>query len=953
MHKTKRFLSLKWKFALRFGVILIALFSLYSYFAYYEAKSNFARSRMVALENQINIAQALTEESFSVLERFIESVVMLHKIPELKISADVDASTLNSEGPARLEFKESPIVQLFDEHWLHWQVIWGLQNAVFYNQQGVMVKRWGRDGVENPAIIARVLSDEQPEYQVVCLQECYQQVVTPILSDSEMVGVLSVSLLLSDVLLNYQNSMHSDIGVINDEHNKAFSAVTNPDVNNPIWNQVRTRYDLQTLIETGVKHHDASSNQHYEIRAFSVSKPHEAPYYVIINNVTEENKRLRRKFSSLVVTGFIGLLAAILVLIIYIHFALARVTQLSRALPLLVQHQYQLFRKIIKNPRKLYFADEIEQLSLTAVQVVTQLEDLQDDMQKNTALLLKKTAELQKERDFSTQLIDTAPIIVITQNAEGQVLSMNQEGLRELHLPIEEIIGKQFSALIPESETEHLQRLKQLRTQGKQQEVNFSGRLAVKSEAATYIDWIHTTFRTSNPEQQAVVLSLGVNVTERHLADEQLVWMATHDQLTGLSNRRHFQKELDSMLAIAERYHEQVALFYLDLDQFKVINDTHGHHAGDELLQLITRILTKETRETDLLSRIGGDEFALVIPSATIEGVVQLANKLLSALRVIDYRINEQSHPISFSIGVAIYPQHGRTQQELLANADLAMYHAKKTGRSRYHIYSPEFEYQAVLTEQLRWKHVIEQALEENELVLFYQPILDIRHRKISHYECLLRIDKGDGKILMPADFIGHAEETGVIERLDRAVLKMAIDQHLAFQRIGSDARLSINLSGNSMNSLEILPYITELLALPGVNPELLIFEITETSAVSNFLSAKTLISELTELGCHFALDDFGVGFSSFYYLRSLPVDYVKIDGSFVRQMDINEEDKIFVKVLTEISQAFGKKIIAEFVENPNILTLLEELGVDYAQGYYISTPLRDPFDLSHVKGLN
>ncbi|NOR80589.1 MAG: EAL domain-containing protein, partial [Methyloprofundus sp.] len=789
-----------------------------------------------------------------------------------------------------------------------------------------------------------------PEYQVLCLQECFQQVVTPLLSNSELVGVLSVTLSLSDTLLNYQSAIHSDIGVIKDKDEKVFSAITHAGRNNVLWNEVRSSYKFEALIGQALNF--KKDSEHYEIRAFSISKQKHAPYYVIINNVTEEYKRLQRKFSSLAVTGFVGLLSAIFFLIINIHFALGRVRQLSRALPLLVQHKYQLFRKKIKSSGKFLFADELEQLSLTAVQVGIQLESLQDDVLKNTNLLLKKSSELQKERDFSTQLIDTAPIIIITQNAQGEVLSINQEGLREVHFLADDIIGKSFSELIPESETEHLLKLSRLRSQNKQQEVTFSGRLAVKSEEFIYIDWIHTTFRNDSIDQESVILSLGVDVTERRLADKQLVWMATHDQLTGLSNRRHFQKELDSMLAVAERYHEQVALFYLDLDQFKVINDTHGHQAGDLLLQSITSLLSKATRETDLLSRIGGDEFALVIPAATSEGVDQLANKLLHALKVFDYRVNEQSHPISFSIGVAIYPEHGKTQQELLANADLAMYHAKKTGRSRYHIFSPEFEYQTILTEQLRWKHIVEQAMEEDRLVLFYQPILNIKKKKISHYECLLRIDKGDGTVLMPGEFIGHAEETGIIDQLDRAVLKMAIDQHLAFQKIGSDVRLAINLSGHSMSNMEILPYIEELLSQPGVRPELIIFEITETSAVSNFLSAKTLITQLNAIGCHFALDDFGVGFSSFYYLKSLPVDYVKIDGSFVRQMDINEEDRIFVKVLTEISQAFGKKIIAEFVENIEILSLLERQGVDYAQGYYISKPLRDPLDLSHVKGL-
>jgi len=204
----------------------------------------------------------------------------------------------------------------------------------------------------------------------------------------------------------------------------------------------------------------------------------------------------------------------------------------------------------------------------------------------------------------------------------------------------------------------------------------------------------------------------------------------------------------------------------------------------------------------------------------------------------------------------------------------------------------------------------------------------------------------------MPGDFIPHAEQLGIIGQIDHMVLIKAIEQHLAFQAMGNNAQLAVNLSGRSMNDMDILPHIETLLSRPGVKPELIIFEITETSAVSNFLSAKTLIVKLRALGCRFALDDFGVGFSSFYYLKSLPVDYVKIDGSFVKQMDVSEEDRIFVKVLTEVSQAFGKKIIAEFVENKNILGLLEEQGVDYAQGYYVSKPIRDPLDLSHVKGL-
>ncbi len=930
MPKPKYFISLKWKFAFGFGLILMLLYSGYFYFAYRQAADNFARSRTVAQESQMNIARALTEDSFLDLERFVESILLVNHAPLRK---------------------DKVLLALFDQYWQYWQVIWGLENAVFYNQQGIFVRQWGRELLARSEAVQSVLVQERPVHQIICEQGCFQQVLTPILWDSKVIGVLGVSLSLSDTLLSYQSAIHSDLGVIVDQHKREFAAVTHAEKNKSLWQQVRSIYPLDAFTDKALGYRLA--NRYYEIRAFSISeKEQQAPYYVMLNDITNNYNDLQKKFSTLAVGGALGLLGVIFILFVNIHFALSRVVQLSKALPLLTRHQYQDFRKKVSSQQKFLFADELEQLTQTATDVVHELEVLEADIKQNNQLLLNKSSELETERDFISQLIDVAPIIIITQDIEGNILSVNQEGQNNLHQSLKELMGKNFADFIPDTEIEHLHKLMQLRLQKKQQEMSFSGRLAIEGSDVIYIDWIHTVLRAKSSGQDPIILSLGVDVTERHQADQQLVWMATHDQLTGLSNRRYFQKELDDRLLIAERYDEKIALFYLDLDQFKVINDTHGHQAGDRLLQLIARVLSKEVRETDLLSRIGGDEFTLLMPSATEEGVEALAKKLLRALKEIDYTINDQPHPISFSIGVAIYPDHGKTQQELLANADLAMYQAKKSGRARYHIYSPDFEYQSVLTEQLHWKHIIEQAIEKDEFILFYQPILDIKHKAISHYECLLRIEKEDGSILMPGDFIEHAEQLGIIGQIDQLVLKKAVEQHLSFQKIGNNARLAVNLSGRSMNDMDILPHIEQVLSQPGVKPELIIFEITETSAVSNFLSAKSLITQLKALGCHFALDDFGVGFSSFYYLKSLPVDYVKIDGSFVKQMDVSEEDRIFVKVLTEVSQAFGKRIIAEFVENKKILSLLEQQGVDYAQGYYISKPIRNPLELDHVKGL-
>ncbi|NOQ64943.1 MAG: EAL domain-containing protein [Methyloprofundus sp.] len=950
MPEPKYFLSLKWKFSLFFGVILIALYSLYSYLAYHQAVENFTRSRLVAVENQINIARALTQSSFTTLDRFSESVSLMHEKTVMKASADEGFINSMRANKNHTEQKILLIIQLFNDHWEQWQTIWQLDNVIIYNQQGIRIKAWGQN-INHSDLIFQVLSDKQTKSQIICQKKCFQMMITPISSGSELVGALGISLSLSDTLDTYQAAINSDIAVINHDTDSEFSSASYSNPNNKIsWNDIHSNYPLKELTQQAVNFKKA--HKQYEVRAFPVSQSQKAPYFLIINDVTEKYQHLQNKFSSLAITGLLGLLIALIFLLISIQYALAKISTLSKALPLITQQRYQAFKSTLNYKAHPLFGDELDQLSSTATQVVVELEDFQTNTQEARNLLINKTLELQSERDFSTQLINTAPIIIITQNAAGEILSINQEGLRDIHLHPDDILGKEFSELIPETETEHLYKLIKLRTQNTHQEISFSGRLNLQSEELIFIDWIHTTFHETISNQEAVILSLGVDVTDRHNADKQLIWLASHDQLTGLSNRRYFQTEFDTMLSIAKRYHEQVALLYLDLDQFKVINDSYGHKAGDELLQTITQTLSQLSREGDLLSRIGGDEFALVMPTTTQEDTETFAKELLHTLKILDYKINERSHPISFSIGIAIYPEHGKTQQELLANADLAMYQAKKLGRSRYHVYNSDFEYQAILTEQLRWKHVIERAMEEDQFVLFFQPILDIKNQVISHYECLLRIELESGRILMPADFINHAEETGIIEQLDRIVLKKAIQQHLTLQKQGNNAKLTINISGTSMNNIELLGYIKALLAQTGVKPELLIFEITETSAVSNFASAEMLISQVTALGCQFALDDFGVGFSSFYYLKSLAVDYVKIDGSFVRQMDINEDDRIFVKVLTEVSQAFGKKVVAEFVENKEILELLKQQGVEYAQGFYISKPLRNPLDLRLVKGI-
>jgi diguanylate cyclase (GGDEF)-like protein len=428
--------------------------------------------------------------------------------------------------------------------------------------------------------------------------------------------------------------------------------------------------------------------------------------------------------------------------------------------------------------------------------------------------------------------------------------------------------------------------------------------------------------------------------SERNLAEEQSMWIATHDPLTNLHNRRYFQSEFEKSLNQAKRYQSKVTLFYLDLDNFKIINDTQGHQAGDKLLIAVADSLTKLIRNTDLICRIGGDEFAIITAISDLVGLISLATKINHNLNQICFDESKTAYSVGSSIGIAVYPEHGLTTHQLLANADLAMYKAKETAFNLFHIYDPAIDYNQELKKKLDWQSFIEKALRNNWLQLYYQPILDLQSNQISHYECLLRIIDDEGEITMPFEFIQYAENLGLIELVDITIINLAINKHKELQKTNQKhLKLAINLSGKSINSEKIKIEIKQLLSLTGVAAEKIIFEITETSAVENFTSAKLFINQIKDLGCHIALDDFGTGFSSFYYLKNMSFDYIKIDGAFIKGIETDKEDRVFVKALSEVAHALGKKTIAEFVETENIVAILKELNINYAQGYHIGKP--------------
>ncbi len=929
--KKRGFLSLKWKFAILIGGVFLLLHTIFSYFLYLDVSEDFLQSRKNIQNRYQHIARALTEDSFLVLGQVTEVLTVID-------------DTSQQDG----FLAETQISSIMDKNWQQWQFIWGIESAIYFNNKGVLVKQWGESINPKQLSVQKVLKAELPDYQIICSDNCLQFVMIPVMSDSNLIGVFGISRSFADIVIEFNRTTGSDIGVLVDSGIKnpeldwpyKVSAMTNIKLNRAILAHISQEYSFDQFFEQ--RKEIEYGGRSFEVKAFSVKADTEqtAPFFLMINDISDEKKALIANLQTIWIYGVISLFASLFLLVLALFFSLRRIVHFSNALPLLAENKYEKFRLLLGNKSDLKPGyDELDLLQFTALELTDQLENLEQEIKGKIFQLLEKSQELTAERDFIHQLINVAPILIVTQDSDGVILSINSAGVSELGIDEKLIIGNVFDNFIPEAEVEHLLKLKQLRSGASSNVITIDGVLLTSAVEQQKISWIHSKVKSSKNQKEFIILSLGVDITERKKIEDKMLKIATHDQLTGLSNRRNFQLSFAREIATAKRYGTQLALFYLDLDQFKIVNDTNGHEVGDSLLRLVARTLEGVVRETDILSRVGGDEFTLIMPNAEHEGVVNVARKINENLLALDFWVGDKCYKISTSIGVAIYPMHGANEHELLSNADLAMYQAKDSGRGQYHIFSLDNDYQSRLTMRLHWKDVIEEAIENERFVLFFQAILDLKTNEISHYECLTRIQNQDGSLLMPGDFIGFAEELGLIGKIDRMVLKQSIEQQQEFKKQGKDYKLAVNFSGRSFSDGTIFEDVEALLSQPGVEPEKIIFEITETAAVSNFSAAKNLIEKIKGLGCSLALDDFGVGFSSFHYLKHLPVDYVKIDGSFIKNIDTNYEDKVFVKALIDVSQALGKKTVAEFVENEAVLQVLKEFGIDYAQGYYIGKP--------------
>jgi diguanylate cyclase (GGDEF)-like protein len=442
---------------------------------------------------------------------------------------------------------------------------------------------------------------------------------------------------------------------------------------------------------------------------------------------------------------------------------------------------------------------------------------------------------------------------------------------------------------------------------------------------------------------EAMRLSVISDVSELRELTERLSYQASHDSLTGLINRREFERRLEQALD-PESGRDCSALLYLDLDQFKLINDVSGHLAGDQLLAQLGRVLRGVLGRQDLIARLGGDEFGILLSRGGREAALDAAERLRTAIDDFTFAWESKTYSVTASIGaVLLDAAHPRSLRELLSLADTACYMAKEGGRNRVHLFAEDDLATSRRLREMEWVGRLRWALAENRFVLYYQELQWLKPSRTprgAHFELLLRLRDENDELVPPGAFVPAAERFGLMPQLDRWVVSTALAQFSTLHPAGDDVEMcAINLSANTMEDEAFPAFVLGELERSGVPAERLCFEVTETAAVANLARVVALIQKLRALGCRFAIDDFGAGMSSFAYLKNLPVDYIKIDGSFIRELDSDPMSYSIVRAVTDIGHQMGAEVIAEFVNGTRTRDLLRGLGVDYAQGFLIHQP--------------
>lgn len=826
------------------------------------------------------------------------------------------------------------LARLVEPLWADLNLHQGVEHAAFHGADGRLLQGWGDDeGEPHGGDLARAaLRAEAPTHALRCAVTCQVAAAVPLMREGQDIGALVLAAGLQDLVIDFRRLSGTELAVIApkraDGAATAAIAVSGGD-------EYAAVVQAWLTMETGAQPPGElrRGERYYRLHALALPAGWELPVRLLtIRDATAELRESAAAVrSSLALAGLV-LVTALTMLFLLLRPTMNRLRRAMSALPLLGEGRYTEARRVVQGARRATrYADEVDGLGELTHALAHTLERLQVEAREHAARLRAQAVQLEHERDFVAGLLDTAPVLILTHGGDGRIRLANAQAVRVSGRAADELIGATFDLLFPQASLPPGDPVWDSRRSPGDIAHGEGACLRPDGERRELL-WFHS--RLDEGTDDDITLSVGLDVTAYRRAQQDLVLLTEHDGVTGLLNRRACKRELDTLLACGA----QGVMLVCDIDEFKSVNESGGHEAGDQVLREFASIIHTLQPAPALAARLGGDDFAMVYPGLSVADAIVLTRALNQAMVRLGAGEGEAGlrGRLSASVGLVSFPEHGADADSLLANAEIALAQARAKGHGSWHLYSADDPYHEVVGRRAFWRAEIESALEWQRFTLHFQPIRHIDSGEIRHYEALLRLRNADGKLVPPGLFIDVAEGTGLIRRIDQWVIENVVR---VTATLPTHIRVALNLSSRSFDDDVAFETMQAALARHGLPGNRLLLEITETAALANFSSALRIMARFRGLGCAFGLDDFGVGYSSFQYLKELPVDFVKIDGSFIKGLTTNPDDVVFVRALNQAVKGYGKATVAEFVEDEATLDILRGIGVDYAQGYLIGRP--------------
>ena len=931
------YLSLKWKAVAFLSLVLITLTGVWVSQHIYKAINTYD-NRVADLQvRQQSVLDQLLDDNFLRLSQLSQ---LIAEMPELQNANTLDAN--------------ESLQTYLQKEWIELNINTGIDYIGLYDIDGKKVgSAFSPLLFQNRQVLSEAIADamqingpQTPRSFLFCDFGCSQFVIEPFVLEDGSEALVVTGQNMSDIIQRYQQVSSNDLAILLPVLTGAtFALETKRSLaawDRRLWAASRFQETLDQLrhIQNTTRYNSLGGAEPSEFKGqrlllnplelFKYPAYGEAPELIAISDETQQHQNLVNSVKISILIGALALLVSELILFMIMLNPLRRLFSVVEALNLLPKHEYKKAKeKLSGQPGVLQ--DELSLLERSTRFVTQELEALHIEVEDKSHSLQEQIAVITRSRAFLERLIDSSHLFIVTLQFNGTILTCNTRFENEFKRP-----AANFTDLFMSDESRKIFQDRIDLLKGNHCEViQLDAEFVNDQRLPIYLDW--TCSIVDDEKGQNIILAIGIDLTQRKRDEEALEWLANNDPLTGIGNRRGFQHDLQKVLDTQRTG----AVVFIDVNRFKQINDLYGHTVGDTVLIQIAESLNESVRSTDSISRLAGDEFTVVLPNIKADQLETLLQKLsvkLSGQLSLD--TDGRWVEYSVSVGAALIPLHGTTEQELIVHADMAMYQAKKKGGEQWQIFDPSTNDLAEIRRDHDLTSLLKQALKRADLFeLNYQPIYCIKSETISHYEVLLRLKDLNGNPVYPNDFIPAAERMGLIRLVDEWVLDQAISKLSATWVVGNGFSLSINISAPTLQSNTFPDILTNLIRKYQVNPRHIIIELTETAYIENFQMVLTNLERISKSGVLVALDDFGVGFSSFSYLKKLPLSYVKLDGSYILDLENNPDNQVFVESLNKMVNAFGMRTIAEFVEDEITLKKLEELGVAYAQGYYIGKP--------------